>query len=517
MSKKLNSAQRNYSVTERECLAVVEAIRKFRCYVELQEFEVITDHSSLLWLMKQQDLTGRLARWVFKLQGYKFTFSHRKGRDHIVPDALSRIYCDDISAITFSEPEVDLSSPHFFDQDYNDLKEKIVANESKYPDLKIIGTYVYIRTDHYHGDEEQEERAWKLWIPANLRQDIISRFHNSPVACHGGIQKTLELIRRNFFWPGMIRDVKEFIRSCETCKTTKSPNQILKPEMGKPAFSVRPFQRLYIDLLGPYPRSRSGNIGILIILDHMSKFHWLHPLKKFTSSRIQDFLQQHIFHVYGVPEVIISDNGSQFKSNEFNAFLTSFGINHTYTALYSPQSNASERVNRSILAGIRSFLKSDHRLWDENLSSISCALRNSVHQSTKISPYHAIFGFDMITHATSYQLLRDLKMLDEPSNILSRDDNLKLIRSNIRKHIAEAYSRNQHQYNLRTRPINFEVGQEVFRRNFAQSNAEKNFNAKLSPIFLKAKIKEKVGQHYYILEDMTGKIIGTFHAKDIRP
>lgn len=79
MSKKLSTAQRNYSVTERECLAAVEAIKRFRCYLELQEFEMVTDHSSLLWLMRHPDLSGRLARWVFKLQPFKFTISHRKG------------------------------------------------------------------------------------------------------------------------------------------------------------------------------------------------------------------------------------------------------------------------------------------------------------------------------------------------------------------------------------------------------------------------------------------------------
>lgn len=64
MSKKLNSSQRNYSVTERECLAAIEAIKRFRCYIELQEFEVITDHSSLVWLMKQSDLSGRLVTGI---------------------------------------------------------------------------------------------------------------------------------------------------------------------------------------------------------------------------------------------------------------------------------------------------------------------------------------------------------------------------------------------------------------------------------------------------------------------
>lgn len=245
--------------------------------------------------------------------------------------------------------------------------------------------------------------------------------------------------------------------------------------MGNPVISERPFQRLYIDILGPYPRSKSGYIGLLIILDHFSKFHWLCPLKKFTSSLIQEFLQKHIFHVYGVPETIVSDNGSQFRSNNLNVFLTSYGIQHIYTALYSPQSNASERVNRSLIAGIRAYLKKDHHLWDGNLSFISCALRNSYHQAIKCSPYHALFGFDMVTHGTSYELLRKLKLLNEPTSELSRDDKLQQIRHNIRKHIQDAYGINKHQYNLRTRPVNFHIGQEVFRRNFAQSNFEKVF------------------------------------------
>ena len=103
--------------------------------------------------------------------------------------------------------------------------------------------------------------------------------------------------------------------------------------MGKQAVSIRPFQRLYIDLLGPYPRSKSRYIGLLIVLDHLTKFHWLFPMRKFTSTLIIENLQKQIFHVYGVPEVIVSDNGSQFRANDFNAFLTSYKIHHMYTAV----------------------------------------------------------------------------------------------------------------------------------------------------------------------------------------
>lgn len=516
MSKKLNSAQRNYSVTERECLAAVEAIHKFRCYLELQEFEVITDHSSLVWLMKQPNLTGRLARWVFKLQSYKFTISHRQGKNHIVPDALSRMYCDEVSSIELAEAEIDLNSEHFKDKDYEDLKNRIQENEEKYPDIKIVDSFVYIRTEHTAGDPCQEENSWKLWIPTQLRNRVITRAHCSAITVHGGMQKTLELIRRNFYWPGMVMDVRNFVRQCTTCKQIKYPNVSLTPEMGQQAVSIRPFQRLYVDLLGPYPRSKNGNIGLLIVLDHHSKFHWLCPLRKFSSSCIQNFLLTQIFHTYGVPETIISDNGSQFRANEFQAFLTKLGISHVFTALYSPQSNASERVNRSIIAGIRSFLKDDQRLWDENISSISCALRNSFHQAIKCSPYHALFGMDMITHGSSYKLLAKTKLLSESINPLTRDDQLAILRKDLRKNMQEAYESNKNRYDLRTRPNSFSIGQEVFRRNFSQSNFEKRYNAKLAPVFIKSKIREKIGNHYYVLEDSNGKVAGTFHAKDIR-
>lgn len=516
MSRKLSTSQRNYSVTERECLAALEAIKKFRCYLEMQEFEVITDHASLVWLMRQPNLTGRLARWALQLQAFKFTVSHRKGKENVVPDALSRIPESDIASLEKFEPEIDLTSPHFQDRDYVELMNKIVQNEGKYPDVKIMDNFIYIRTEHYSGDEVEEQLAWKLWIPINLRNQVIRRFHDVPVASHGGIYKTLDLIRRNFYWPGMVRDVRQYVKDCEICKTTKASNFIMKPPMGKHITSIRPFQRLYIDILGPYPRSKSGHIGLLIVLDHLTKFHWVCPLKKFTSSVIRDFLETHIFHVYGVPEYVVSDNGSQFKANEFNAFLTTYGITHTYTAYYSPQANASERVNRSLISGIRAFLKQDHKSWDENLSSICCALRNACHQSLKVSPYHAVFGFNMITHGTSYSLLRNFQLLDEPCAIMSRDDRLQTLRHDLRKQIRQAYETNKDRYNLRTRMPNFKVGDVIYRRNFAQSSMEKSFNAKLAPLFLKARIVQKLGNHYYCLEDMDGKHVGTFHAKDIR-
>ena len=91
-SRVLAPAERNYSVTERECLAVVWAIGKFRPYIDGYDFKVVTDHSSLRWLCQMKNPTSRLARWALELQGHKFTIEHRKGHLNYVADALSRMY-----------------------------------------------------------------------------------------------------------------------------------------------------------------------------------------------------------------------------------------------------------------------------------------------------------------------------------------------------------------------------------------------------------------------------------------
>lgn len=124
-------------------------------------------------------------------------------------------------------------------------------------------------------------------------------------------------------------------------------------------------------------------------------------------------MKEEIFNCYGVPEVVVTDNGSQFRCKEFEAILVQFGITHQLTAVHSPQCNASERVNRSINEVLRSYIRDDHRQWDIFLGSVNCALRNSVHQPTGLSPYQIVFGQKMVTHGGDYSLLRKLKLLEE--------------------------------------------------------------------------------------------------------
>lgn len=227
-------------------------------------------------------------------------------------------------------------------------------------------------------------------------------------------------------------------------------------------------------------------------------------------------MEEELFHIFGVPECVISDNGTQFKAKKFNDLLNSYKIRHIYTAVHSPQANASERVNRSVISAIKAYVKPDQKDWDEKLSHIACALRSTVHSAIGTSPYFMAFGQHMVTNGSTYQILRNLNLLEDRSINFNRSDTFDIVRSKAVRVMQKQQQRNEKHYNLRSRQVSYEVGQEIYRRNFSQSNFEKGYNAKLAPTFIKSRVRRKLGNSYYELEDLQGKLLGTYHAKNLR-
>lgn len=518
VSQKLNKCQKNYTVTELECMAAVICVKKFRPYIEGLPFRIITDHSSLRWLMNQKDLNGRLARWSLKLQGFDFAIEHRKGSLNVVPDTLSRF---DVDSLDFTENRFsfDLNSEYFDCPDYKSLIESVTKNSQSLPDIIVKENKVYKRVKFRSGAEDEEDSLWRLWLPQNLIKFVVEKYHNVE-SCHGGYTKTLARVRQMFYWPSMAKDVKSFVDSCDTCKCIKPANISLKPMMGNAFTTSRPFQRIYCDFLGPYPRSKYQNTSLFIALDHMTKFLFLKPLRSATSINVISFFQNELFPTYGVPQFIHSDNGKQFVAKDFQEFLFKYGIKHIKTGLYSPQANASERSNREIVSKIRNFLKNDknHQNWDKEIPTILSVLRSDYHTSIKCSPYYALFGQNMILHASSYNILEQLGCLrDDDINFQVNSDRLNKIRHKISDNIQNSHLKSSKTYNLRARKINFNEGQIVFRKNFSQSNALKAINSKFLPKYVKCKVKRKLGNSLYELEDLSGKLLGKYHASDIRP
>ncbi|GFV09218.1 retrovirus-related Pol polyprotein from transposon 17.6 [Trichonephila clavipes] len=186
-SRTLTKAEKNYSTTERECLAIVWATNKFRPYIFGKHFTVVTDHHSLCWLMNLKDPSGRLARWALRLQEHDFDVKYKTGKKHSDADALSRNPVeeetetpDKFLAVTTS---MNLAMEQKKDQDL--AKLKLLSNSSKNEEFRFIDGILCRK------NFDPDGTLWLPVIPKHLRADILRHFHDAPTAGHLGFRENL--------------------------------------------------------------------------------------------------------------------------------------------------------------------------------------------------------------------------------------------------------------------------------------------------------------------------------------
>jgi transposase InsO family protein len=499
-SQKLSSAQRKYAATERECLAVLMAIRHFRCYIEGVHFHVQTDCSAVTWIQNlKADGSNRLSRWAMELQMYDMTLAHKKGKLNVVPDALSRSL-DEISTVT--------------SQWYDQTREKVRENPENYPDFKIENNrlYKYVNRASNLGDYVYD---WKLVIPSDRREEIMKSEHDS--AAHQGYLKTANRIRLRYYWPKMLQDIKNYITNCETCKAAKPLTSNPTPPMGRQKLADHPWQLISADYLGPLTRSKKGNNFLLVVADWFSKEVLLFPCRAAESKSLVNMIEHGVFYTKGVPETIITDNGKQFISREFRDCLDRFSVKHWLNPSYHPQVNPSERVNKVIVSALKSFTGPDQTLWDQNIKKIETAIQTSVHDSTGFTPFFINHGREMPLSGSEHKILREIGKIDPVEAEKTRIDRFGKLNEQIKTNLKKAYETQSKYYNLRTRPQKkFAVGSVVWVKNHQQSKKANKYMAKLGPRFIKGVISDVKGQDTYEISGPKGKRMGIFHACDLK-
>lgn len=497
MSRKFTSAERNYTTTEKELLGVIYSIEKFRQYLVGAKFHLETDHSALIWLLRLKDAKGRLARWILSLQEYDFEVTHRPGRENVVPDALSR--CFDLNSVVQLQ-----------DKWYSSLFTKITDSPSDHPEFRIENGRLY-KNCRIKNPLGVIEHKWKLVVPREDREDLLRKYHNEPVAGHFGFFKTFNRLAEFCYWPKMRQDVKKWIKKCDVCKGCKAPNTTLAPSMGKHVEAKRPWEFISADYIGPLVRSSHGYTNILVLLDKFTKFVLLFPLRNAKTPALIRVLNDHVFNVFGYPRCILTDNGVQFESREFKTFLEKCKVTHYKTPYYHPQSNPTERVNRTIISSIRAFIQREHKEWAEHLHEIQAAINSSVHEASKFSPYYLNFGQNMVTSGDQYDTID----VNPPLPVDVRLKELASARGAVGPRLRKAHEDSARNYNLRTRDHQFSVGDLVWRRNFLPSDAAKGTQHKFFR-WVKCQVVSVHGNTYE-LRDLNNNKIGKYHKKDIKP
>jgi hypothetical protein len=310
------------------------------------------------------------------------------------------------------------------------------------------------------------EQQLRLVVPKSKIHELLSLAHDHPTAAHLGRRKTLFRLSSRFTWPHMRRDVAAYVRSCTLCQQYKPSNQ---PPGGlmKPIVVLEPWNTVGIDLTGPLPKTRRGNIYILVVIDYFTKWVELFPLPNTKAKTIAQIFRDEVICRFGFPVRIISDNGVQFLSSIFTNVCQSLGIKHQRTPLYHPQSNLCERVNRTLKPLLAALAHNDHKSWDIKLAQIAFALRTTPSDSTEQSPAFLMFGrhprqpLDLAL--PSSPTLETPPTTEDLSNYrqnLLAD--LLPTYANTRELLDIAHQRQARQYNQHRRPLQFEPGDLVW-------------------------------------------------------
>lgn len=416
-------AERNYSTTEREALAAVWAMSKFQGYIEGAEIIIETDHQALRWLMQLKSPTGRLARWALQLQPYNLQIRYITGRSNVVADSLSRPPCNEESvgictkAVDYpGRNPKEIREAQLSD---NDLSKIINFFESNNPNevLDYWTNKGYIMNDGvlYRYVPESESDEAQLLVPSSEKLKIIEAFHDSAIAGHPGIERTFKKIVKHFYWQGMRKQIKKYIKGCEHCQKYKCSNQ--KPRgLLQTTVSNKRFEVIAFDLFGPLPKSNDEYMWILIIEDVASRWIEIFPLKKATVEACARILVDEICLRYGTPRRVISDNGSQFVGAVMQHVLHCLNVNQGLTPVYYPETNPVERKNRDMKSQLAILVGKNHNTWPEKLPAIRFAMNSSECQSTGQTPAFLTFGREMRTPCDA---VHDFRKILEAENFSS--------------------------------------------------------------------------------------------------
>lgn len=375
VSRSLKPAERNYSITDLEGLAVIYTLKKFRQYIisNKNKTKFITDHEPLIgFFNKSLPVKGRHLRWMEEFNKYNIIIKYEKGKKNIFADALSRLPSSNNERIILS---INTILNEFNPKDL-DLPEGIIKYFSKNYQI-IDNTLYYKKNDLY----------LKVIYKEEDKKDIINRAHN---VGHEGAEKTTQRIMQSYYWPGIWSDVKMWVKSCHKCQLFRpkplpnnTENNITPVEM--------PFTRVGLDIIGPLQETRKGNKYIITLVDYFTKWPEAKAIPNTTSEEVILFLTE-VFSRHGPPEIIITDNGSSFISEITKMMVDLYGSWIHFVTPHHPQSNGMiENRNREIGKMLRLLIENEQE-WDECLPSVLWALRTTRNSKTKFSSFELLYG-----------------------------------------------------------------------------------------------------------------------------
>ena len=402
-SRFLKDVETRYAMVELEALAILWAIKKCNVYLAgLPFFTVITDHQPLKSLFNQYTLDAidnpRVQLYRSKLVNYSFKVEWRKGKDHAIPDALSRapvadpdeedLGLDDevkayhVNALCASAANVceDLKLTDLRNQGRNDPNYceliKAIVNDFNNVTNKYVHQFKKLK-DELSVDDDLVLRGRQIVIPPKAVPDILKKLH----ASHQGIEKTKRRARQSVYWPGFSNDIKTTVENCSECQYYRPSAQ---PEpMIQEIVPNRAFEMATSDLF------LYGGHHYLIYADRYSGFPMVVKFDQAPAASDIISIFRRLFSLLGTPNTLRTDGGPQYKAAQMQTFLKEWGVKWQPSSPYYPQSNGHAEVTVKLIKHL--LAKTGGDVNSEDFQSGLLELRNSPREDG-LSPAQRLFG-----------------------------------------------------------------------------------------------------------------------------
>jgi predicted aspartyl protease len=496
-SKVLSKPERNYCVTRKELLVMVNAVGHFHKYLYGQHFKIRTDHAALKWLVNLKYPEGQAARWLERLQQYDFKIEHRAGKSHQNADALSRRPCrsdckhcsrkeksEDVGTVNrlVLQPQdgwttAEVRSEQLKDSDIVQILEA-KENGDQRPSWQEVSDKspafkaLWAQWDSLRVENGLLKRAWEsvdgkavtmqLVLPKCRVKEVLQEIHGGTSGAHFGVNKTLGKIRERFYWVNARDDIETWCRKCATCAASKGPRTRSRGLMKQ--YNVgAPFERIAFDIAGPFPVTDSGNKYIMVVIDYFSKWPEAYGLPNQEAVTVSRALIENWICRYGLPLEMHSHQGRNFESNVFQGVCELLGVRKTRTTPLHPQSDGMvERFNRTMEQHLSKVVDQHQRDWDRHLPLFLLVYRAVIHETTHQTPAKILFGHEL-------RLPCDLSFGSParvPKDVSSYVDELQEAMHSIhdltRSHILVASDRMKTRYDLKANVAGFREGDLVW-------------------------------------------------------